>query len=283
MAYLALGRVYGAMPDGEPLEEAVAGFDTASIYTRDVGTFISLANVYLRMKAPLSALPALRSAVAFTSPLDQDQDVLLLENLEILNTLGRPAKASADGLDYPGETHYVGPVVNGKPAGIGKVTRYNGSYYEGSFDQGLPSGMGKLVSDNGPVYQGQFEHGIARGKGEITFPAGAGRISYNGQVDYAAPSGTGVLLTKEGRYEGQFVRGHRHGQGEFTTAAKPVTLRGRWLHGVFEWPAENGVIFVGPIGANGLRHGWGVCNAAGAEDQGPRCEYKDGVRVPVPG
>ena len=281
-AYLALGRVYDALPDGEPLEEAVAGFDSASIYTRNWEAFSSLANVYLRMKAPLAALPALRSAVAFTGPSGQDQDALLLDNLEILNDLSRPAKASATGLDYPGETHYAGPVSNGKPDGIGKVTRYNGSYYEGSFVQGLPSGMGKLVSDNGVVYQGQFERGIARGKGDITFPPGAVRISYTGQVDYMKPSGQGVLLTMEGRYVGQFEHGLRHGQGEFTAAAKSVTLRGRWLRGAFEWPLADDVVFIGPVSANGLRHGKGECRTVGAETKLASCEYKDGARVIVP-
>jgi hypothetical protein len=280
-AYLALGRVYGALPDSEALEEGVAGLDSASIYTRDWETFSSLANVYLRMNSPLAALPALRSAVAFSGPSGQDQDALLLDNLEILNDLSRPAKASAAGLDYPGETHYAGPVSNGKPDGIGKVTRHNGSYYEGSFNQGLPSGMGKLVSDNGVVYQGQFERGIARGKGDITFPAGAVRISYKGQVDFMKPSGKGELLTKEGRYEGQFERGLRHGQGEFTAAAKPVTLRGRWVHGLFEWPMADDVTFIGPVSANGLRHGKGVCRTAGATATLASCEYKDGVAVIV--
>lgn len=278
-AYLALGGVYRYMPAGEPLEEAVVGFDTGSIYTRSPTTFANLAGVYLRMNKPLAALPALRNEVAFGGAELKNTDALLLDNLELLNDLNQSAKASADGLDYPGGTHYAGPVSNGKPDGNGKATRLNGSYYEGSFVQGLPEGVGKLVSDRGFVYLGEFERGLARGQGEITYPAGGAVLSYKGQVEYMKPSGKGVQLTAEGRYEGQFEHGRREGQGEYTTSAKAVTLRGRWVDDGFEWPPENGIVFIGPVSAKGLRDGVGVCRSTGAAGEPEACEFKNGARV----
>ncbi|SFU27897.1 MORN repeat-containing protein [Pseudoduganella namucuonensis] len=274
-AYHGLGMVYRLLPAGEPLEEAVAGFDTASIYTRAPETFSHLASALIRMNKPMEALSALRSAVAFSKPPLRDTEALLLDNFELLGDLANDAKTSGAGLEYPSGTLYAGPVANNKPEGVGKMTMPSGSYYEGAFARGLPHGRGKLVSDSGLVYQGEFERGIARGQGEVTFPAGSEAISYKGRVDHMKPSGKGELLTTAGRYVGEFEDGSMHGAGEFTAAKTALTLSGKWLRGGIEWPAADGIVFRGPANADGQRHGKGVCRGTDVREVPGPCQFKN--------
>ncbi|WP_228895034.1 hypothetical protein [Pseudoduganella aquatica] len=274
--YNGLGLLYQLLPASEPLQEAVAGFDTASIYTREPETFRQLAGVFLRMGKPMEALDALRSAVAFSKPSLLGPEALLLDNVELLNDLAGEAKATATGLEYAGGTRYTGAVSNGKPDGMGKISLPNGSYYEGPFVQGVPHGKGKLASDSGLVYLGEFDRGYGRGQGEVSYPSGSEAISYKGQVDYMRPSGKGELVTKTGRYMGGFEDGNMHGAGEFTAAKKPVTLSGAWRRGGFEWAATDGIVFNGPADANGLRHGKGTCRGTDASDIPTPCVFKEG-------
>lgn len=274
--YNGLGLLYQLLPASEPLQEAVAGFDTASIYTRDPETFRHLASTFIRMNKPMEALAALRGAVSFSKPALLGPEVLLLENTELLSDLTEPAKAIQDGLEYPGGTLYSGDVVDGKPEGRGKAVMQNGSYYQGSFVQGLPHGKGKLASDSGLSYEGEFERGFARGQGEVRYPAGNETISYKGQVDYMMPSGQGELVTRSGRYTGGFQDAAKHGAGEFTAAKAAVTLRGQWLRGGFEWAAADGIVFSGGANENGRRHGKGTCRAADTLQVPVPCEFKDG-------
>jgi hypothetical protein len=274
--YHGLGKVYRLLPDSEPLREAVAGFDTASIYTRSPATFMELASVFLRMGKPMEALSALRSAVAFSKPSRLGPEVLLLDNIELLNDLAGEAKATATGLEYASGTRYTGAVSKGKPDGTGKISLPNGSYYEGPFVQGVPHGKGKLASDSGLVYLGDFDQGYGRGQAEVSYPAGNESISYKGQVDYMRPSGKGELVTKSGRYVGGFEDGSMHGAGEFTAAKKPVTLSGAWRRGGIEWAAADGIVFNGPADANGLRHGEGKCRGLDAKEVPAPCTFKEG-------
>lgn len=274
-AYDGLGLAYALLPDSEPQEEAVAGFDTASIYTRDPQTFKHLADVFIRMNKPLDALPALRAAVAFNRAPVEDTQALLLDNIALLANLDGGGKASDAGLEYAGGTLYAGAVANNKPEGMGKISMPNGSYYEGPFAQGVPHGQGKLSSDSGLVYEGEFQHGVARGQGIVHYPAGSASISYTGGVDYMKPSGQGELLSKAGRYVGGFKGGDMHGAGVFTPAKKQVPLSGKWLRGGMEWPAAGGIVFRGPVNENGQRHGKGVCSAENASEVPGACRFED--------
>jgi hypothetical protein len=181
-------------------------------------------------------------------------------------------------LRYPSGAVYEGAVAGGKPDGKGKWLRQNGSYYEGDFAQGLPSGHGKLVSERGIAYEGDFAAGMARGKGLIRFPAGGKMVSYEGSVDDAAPAGTGVLVTKEGRLEGMFEQGEALGDGTFVPARGAAPIRGRWLYGEYEWPAVDKVAFVGGVDADGRRHGLGWCHAV-ASTQVDACRFRNDRRV----
>ncbi len=258
-AYAGLGQLYLSLPDSEPLDEGIAGFDTASVYQATPDMFRGVATLALRARHPGQALAALRHAVTFAKRGNYSEDALLLDNLELLNELEHDTPtATADGLDYASGARYVGQVRGLKPDGTGKLERINGSYFDGTFRDGLPL-TGKLVSVRGGQYEGQFSAGMAAGQGTLRFPAGAPAASYVGGVALGKPDGHGVLTGPTGRYEGGFLNGVPHGEGSFTPAAKPVAIRGKWLYGRHEWPASGGEVFVGPIDDQGAASGAGYC------------------------
>ncbi|SEN30999.1 Uncharacterized conserved protein [Duganella sp. CF517] len=273
--YRGLGQVYLNLPDGEALDDGITGFDTASIFQRSPDMFRGLATLALRARDTGQALAALRHAVTFTKPSRYSEDALLLDNLELLNDARESAPSpTADGLAYKSGTRYVGQVNGLKPDGAGKLVRINGSYIEGTFRDGLPL-TGKLVSARGGEYEGQFDAGIAGGEGALRYPKGAPATSYAGGVALGKPSGHGVLIDATGRYEGGFVNGEPHGEGGFTPAAKPVTVRGKWLYGRYVWPAANGEVFVGAIDASGQPSGEGYCYVAATNSGLRECRRGD--------
>lgn len=270
--YYGLGRVYLSLPDSEPPDEGIVAFDNASIYEPTPEIFRGLATLALRAKRPDEALAALRHAVTFTKPSDYSEDALMLDNLELLNDVRNAAPTSTlDGLAYKSGTRYVGQVNGLKPDGTGKLERINGSYFEGTFRDGLPL-IGKLVSARGGEYEGQFSAGYAGGQGALRYPKGAPATSYAGGVALGKPTGRGVRTGPSGRYEGDFLDGEQHGEGGFTPAAKPVTMRGNWLYGRYVWPAADGEVFVGTIDAKGQANGAGYCYGTAANSAVRHCQ-----------
>ena len=256
-AYYGLGELYLHLPATEPIDEGIAGLDTAAIYQTTPENFRDLATLALRAGHRDEALAALRHAVAFVRGDGPSEDALLLDNLEMLNEVQHSTPtASADGLLYRDGSRYAGQVSSLKPHGIGKLTRLNGSYIEGKFADGLPV-EGKLVSERGGDYEGQFAAGVAGGQGTLHAPG----LSYTGAIALAKPSGRGVLNSAEGRYEGAFADGLPHGQGRFTPARGTAVLTGAWLYGSHVWPAADGEVFVGAIDAAGQPSGAGYCHA----------------------
>ncbi|MFL6658530.1 MAG: hypothetical protein ACJ8GW_10690 [Massilia sp.] len=280
-AYLGLGMVYDiGMAQGEPLQEGIVGFDSASIYVRRASSFSALARLYMRANSPADALQALRAAAAFSGPGTPERSVLLRENLEMLNDLGHEAAtADADGLRFANGSRYVGALVANHPEGQGRLTRPNGSYYEGAFHAGLPHGAGRLVSDAGLTYEGAFDKGMARGQGKLSDLAGLAVVSYEGGFEQGRFSGAGTMVTKEGRYEGVFEEGDLQGPAVFVSAEGALTLRGNWHKGAYQWPENDQVRFVGGINAAGLRHGNGVCLSLASPGDPVGCEFKNGKRV----
>jgi hypothetical protein len=265
-AYYGLGQVYLSLPDTEPMDEGIVGFDTASIYSPRPKIFRGLASLALRAKRSDEARAALRQAVTFSGPDSYSEDALLLDNLELLNDLNNAEPTptpTPDGLIYKSGTRYVGQLRGLKPYGAGKLERINGSYIEGTFRDGLPL-TGKLVSERGGEYEGQFSAGVAGGQGALRYPKGAPATSYVGGIALGKPAGRGVLTGPTGRYEGDFLSGEAHGEGNFTPAAKSVTMRGQWLYGRYVWPASDGEVFVGEIDAKGEASGAGYCHGAAA-------------------
>lgn len=270
-SYRGLGRVYLLLPEGEPLDDGITGFDTASIFQPTPDNFRGVATLALRAGNTGLAIPALRRAVTFAGPDGYSEDALMLDNLELLNDVRNAAPSpAADGLTYKSGTRYVGQLNGLKPDGAGKLERINGSYIEGTFRDGLPL-TGKLVSARGGEYEGQFSAGIAGGEGTLRYPKGAPATSYVGGVALGKPSGRGVLSGPTGRYEGGFLNGEPHGEGSFTPAAKPVAMHGKWLYGRYVWPAADGEVFVGAIDANGQASGAGYCYVAATNSGLRRC------------
>ena len=273
--YYGLGRVYLDLPDGEPLDEGIVGFDNASIYQPTPQMFRGLATLALRAKEQDQAMVALRHAVTFAKGEGYSEDALLLDNLALLNDLRNAAPTpTPDGLAYKSGTRYVGQVSGLKPDGAGKLARVNGSYIEGTFRDGLPL-TGKLVSERGGEYEGQFSAGVAAGQGALRYPSGAPAVSYTGGVALGKPAGRGVLTSASGRYEGDFLNGEPHGEGSFTPAAKPVAMSGKWLYGRHVWPARDGEVFVGAIDAKGEASGAGYCYGTAANGELRRCRRGD--------
>lgn len=277
LPYFGLGDVYNFLPSSEPLQEAIAGFDTAALYSRNQSTYADLADIYIRMDKGLEALPALRNAVAATPEKEKSFYSMTLDNLELLNnTSTDKGELTADGINYTTGNIYKGPVLNGKPHGLGKVTRPNGSYYEGNFANGFMQGQGKLVTYGGYSYEGEFQNGIARGKGKITYPEGSWKKSYIGEVLYAVPFGKGSENNKNGSYEGDYWYSWYQGLGTFTSADGKTISKGKWVQNRFEWPEENGTVFVGYVSESGKREGLGVCITE-KRAKIDWCTFKDGA------
>lgn len=277
LPYFGLGDVYNFLPSSEPLQEAIAGFDTAALYQPIYSTYSNLADIFIRMDSGLDALPAIRNAVAESSDREKSSYSMILDNLELLNnTTTDKGTIAADGLSYSTGNTYQGPVLNGKPHGMGKATRLNGSYYEGNFENGVMQGQGKLVTYGGYSYEGEFQKGIARGKGKIIYPEGSWKKSFTGEVFYAVPFGKGSEVNKNGTYEGDYWYAFYQGQGTFTSTQGNVVSKGKWIEDRFEWPEENGIVFVGYVSESAKRNGRGVCLKE-KRTKMDWCRYKEGV------
>ncbi len=277
LAYLGLGDVYNFMPETEPLVEGAAGFDTATLFERSAAQFANFADMQIRMDKGLNALPAVRNAVAFSREKEQSAYALILENLEMLNDVQTaPTKALENELNFQSGTRYLGSLNNNKPQGVGKIIRANGSYFEGNFVNGIIQGQGKLVTYGGFTYEGEFKNGIARGKGKITYPETL-KKTYEGDVFYTMPFGKGVEVNSIGKYEGDFWYTWKQGKGIFTSKDGKTVLKGNWYQERYEWPEENGIVFVGAINETFKRDGKGVCRSS-ANQKIEWCRFKDGAR-----
>lgn len=97
--------------------------------------------------------------------------------------------------------------------GNGKETRKNGDIYQGDYRNGLKHGKGKIIYYlKKDVFDGEFINGVFNGRGELT---NANGDSYNGEFQNGERHGTGILKTKDFKYNGQFYKGKFDGQGEF--------------------------------------------------------------------
>lgn len=277
VAYIGLGDVYNFMPETEPLVEGAAGFDTATLFDRSETQFANLADIHIRMDKGLDALPSVRNAVAFSREKKLSGYAMILDNLEMLNDVQTaPIKTLENELNYQSGTRYLGSLSNNKPQGAGKIIRPNGSYLEGNFVNGIMQGQGKLVTYGGFTYEGEFKNGIARGKGKITYPDSWKKV-YTGDVFYTMPFGKGVETNATGTYEGDYWYTWQQGNGVFTSKDGKTHLKGRWIQSRYEWPEENGIVFVGAISEAVKRDGKGVCRSS-ANQKIEWCRFKDGVR-----
>jgi hypothetical protein len=277
-AYYGLGETYTLLPDDESIQEGVVSYDTASLYDRNPQTFAKLAELDFRLKKPLDAIVPLRNHIAFSENGETSVYSIITDNLEILGTLSlSKGKTTAQGLVFENGVTYEGKTADGKPNGLGKITRPNGSYFEGNFVNGVMEGNGTIVTHGGYTYVGDFSKGIAQGKGVITYPKSFSAKTYQGDIDFGLPMGKGILVGDSGTYDGDFLRSDNHGTGTFTSAEGGLKYSGRWIYGNFVWPELDGKVFVGGISKSGKRNGFGTCRTISLPIKVTSCEYKDGV------
>jgi len=87
-------------------------------------------------------------------------------------------------------------------------------------------------------------------------------------------------VTKEGRLETTFTRGDANGTGTFVPAQGTGPISGKWIHGAFQWPAADAIVFTGGIDDKGRRRWMGWCQAT-ASKQIDACRYKGDRKVAV--
>ena len=159
---------------------------------------------------------------------------------------------------------YVGEMVNGIRSGKGKLVWKDRSFYEGDFHNGLRHGFG-LYQLAAPIrgskdkpgkparsYEGEWANGQRHGKGKEIWPDGDVLV---GVFKRDKPHGQCTLVTRSGRYEGQFLDGVRSGPG------------------VFEW--HNGGLYDGEWQSNRM---WGTGKFVSADNRIYEGEWKNGVR-----
>lgn len=147
--------------------------------------------------------------------------------------------------DEKGNT-YIGPVVDGKRSGKGKLIWANGDVYEGDFVNGYRTGKGKYTFVNGDLYEGDFQNSKREGKGTYTWKSGK---IYTGDFIDNKRTGKGKLTFPNGdTYEGDFVNGSRTGIGTYIWANGDV-YKGDFVDdvrtgkGKFTW--ANGDVYEG--------------------------------------
>ncbi|GMF22429.1 unnamed protein product [Phytophthora lilii] len=121
---------------------------------------------------------------------------------------------------FPNGDTYEGEFADGLRNGFGIFTECaTGSTYEGQWLQDLRHGSGILTSGSKDfIYDGAWENDKRCGYGHCVISGG--RETYSGQWWANAFHGTGKYTDAEGNiYEGEFVRGKKHGVGKLITAA----------------------------------------------------------------
>jgi hypothetical protein len=87
-------------------------------------------------------------------------------------------------------------------------------------------------------------------------------------------------VTQEGRLDTTFAQGYANGTGTFVPAHGAGPISGKWIHGAFQWPAADAIVFTGGIDDEGRRRGMGWCQST-ASKQIDACRYKAGRQVPT--
>ena len=103
------------------------------------------------------------------------------------------------------------------PFGKGRLIYKDGSLFAGYFSKGIPNGEGRFISSQGWYYEGDIQKEQAEGKGVFIFE----KLGYRYEGEWAAdyPDGLGketwVKAGSISTYEGEFVRGEKHGLGKY--------------------------------------------------------------------
>ncbi len=139
-------------------------------------------------------------------------------------------------LTFADESVVTANFENGYATGKGRITFPDGSRYVGELQKNRMWGEGTytLVDADGNVteYTGSFVDGVLSGEGTIQYIDGS---SYAGSIQNLQPNGKGVLLLADGsKYEGEFLSGYFHGNGNFTCASCGHTYTGSFVCGMMQ-------------------------------------------------
>jgi hypothetical protein len=123
---------------------------------------------------------------------------------------------------------YTGPVKEGVRHGQGRIDWDNGDHYVGNFENGLRSGHGVMTEPKRKRrYEGNWKMSQRHGHGTQSFGNGD---HYIGDFANDKFHGRGELLTSNGKYEGEFRDGLRHGFG-IMAFKHSCRYEGQWSNG----------------------------------------------------
>ncbi|MBI1226997.1 MAG: hypothetical protein GC192_17330 [Bacteroidetes bacterium] len=129
-------------------------------------------------------------------------------------------------LTIPGHFTYTGTFTDHLATGKGTIIYSNGDRYEGQVENAAVKGEGKMVLANGEEYEGLFEDGQVNGVGKYYNPKTGFR--YKGAFVNSVANGFGEGFYKDGKFEGDWAKGKRHGSGTFYDLEKNVVFSGTW-------------------------------------------------------
>ncbi|KAE9063315.1 hypothetical protein PF010_g29047, partial [Phytophthora fragariae] len=140
---------------------------------------------------------------------------------------------------YPSGDVYEGEFKEGRRDGFGIFTeRSTGITYEGQWVQDLRHGNGVLTSGSKDfIYDGAWENDQRCGYGHCVISGG--RETFSGQWCGNAFHGIGKYTDAEGSvYEGEFVRGKKHGVGKLTAPVMELQSESTETHQTEQYSGE---------------------------------------------
>lgn len=168
-----------------------------------------------------------------------------------------------------GNTKYEGQWREGQRHGVGRLSYdvYGESFYFGGWEDGCKHGEGRQVWPSGNTYNGQWRQGKMSGQGTMVWLDGITPEQYSGNWEDNQPQGVGTYTwhppeqgfdsagpkdmpsqQMNNRYQGQWNKGSRHGDGTFFYA-NGATYSGSWLdnvrHGMGRHTFQDGRVYNG--------------------------------------
>ena len=169
---------------------------------------------------------------------------------------------------FPDNVTISGTLVNGVFAGLGMKTWPDGRTYAGELVSNEMHGTGTLVWPDKRKYTGLMSDGAMEGHGVTTWvvkgPGGGDgdwEIKYEGEMHQNMFHGAGKLELPNGdQYNGNFVDGSFHAQGEYLWVNDGSSYCGEWCNGSMDGEGmmskAGGTTYKGQFSAN-QAHGHG--------------------------
>ena len=168
--------------------------------------------------------------------------------------------------------------------GRGQISFVDGSTYHGYFVSSIRTGKGVYRSTSGFSYDGSWENDKPHGHGASVDDRKG--VSYSGNWEFGQMHGFGVMTISESdgshrRYEGNFVRGRREGEGVEELENKGTSYIGSWRqnlrHGIGTETILGKGVYVGEWQDN-MRHGTGVYRSVDLSKCHYEGEWQEGLR-----